>query len=550
MYSVALVTTIVIVVAKLVSQLRRGYLQWKWMDSSQSCWNILHMSVPRPFPFVTQARVSIMLLTIVAILAVDFPAFPRRFAKTETYGVGLMDVGVGLFLVSYGMVSPEARSAISSKLEWNWSLSKDLKGAIPLLVLGFGRLFTTSAVEYHLHTSEYGVHWNFFFTLALVKIICSILEPVSFMIRFRYFYGCLSIAIIVVYQVVLSYGGLVEYLVGGMAGDGSRGNLFDSNREGLLSCFGYVALYLASVQFGKTVFQSRMIVKSWVKDVLYIVCITGMGWTLAVACHIYVQPVSRRFANLAFYLWILSVGMTAIVLYMVVDVLVLLLCHHLILPYPPGLFRQPKKVFYTVKLISEVPQVGEDNSIYSNYQQVCELYDSPKNVQEDEDDTKGQSHSSRGSSEGPYDPQKWMTERTISARRASWQVSSLHRQVVDDQQLTAPVGTDNTSFDFNDVSQTLQDFSEPKSSDTLPAAYLSYLKEHKTSSYCCLISAIGQNQLFFFLLGNLLTGLVNLSFDTLNAGSFKCVCILLVYLFVLSLVSHSAQKLGIKTKIW
>ena len=41
-------------------------------------------------PFSIAFRASLMLLTIGAILAVDFPVFPRKFAKTESYGTSLV----------------------------------------------------------------------------------------------------------------------------------------------------------------------------------------------------------------------------------------------------------------------------------------------------------------------------------------------------------------------------------------------------------------------------------------------------------------------------
>lgn len=113
---------------------------------------------------ITSFRAYMNIATATAILAVDFTVFPRRFAKAETYGTGLMDVGVGLYVFSMALVSREARQQPSESLVRGW------KTLLALLVLGCGRLITTKAAAYQEHTSEYGVHWNFFFTLAFLKV--------------------------------------------------------------------------------------------------------------------------------------------------------------------------------------------------------------------------------------------------------------------------------------------------------------------------------------------------------------------------------------------
>ena len=130
---------------------------------------------PRRAPFATVSRAYINLFTAIAILAVDFPIFPRRLAKAETYGTGLMDVGVGAFLMAHGVTAPEARypeeySKVPSLRAFGRVLVLTVKSVLPLFVLGLLRLAAVKSAGYQEHVTEYGVHWNFFFTIAVVRV--------------------------------------------------------------------------------------------------------------------------------------------------------------------------------------------------------------------------------------------------------------------------------------------------------------------------------------------------------------------------------------------
>eukprot|EP00095_Tigriopus_kingsejongensis_P002155 maker-scaffold248_size238799-snap-gene-1.22 protein:Tk02155 transcript:maker-scaffold248_size238799-snap-gene-1.22-mRNA-1 annotation:"GM14174" len=48
----------------------------------------------RRLPYITSYRSAMLLTTALCILGVDFQIFPRRFAKAETFGFGLMDIGI------------------------------------------------------------------------------------------------------------------------------------------------------------------------------------------------------------------------------------------------------------------------------------------------------------------------------------------------------------------------------------------------------------------------------------------------------------------------
>lgn len=189
-------------------------------------------------PFVSHYRALMMLCTLTAILAVDFRSFPRRLAKTESYGVSLMDVGVGTFQFAGALTSRYARGVFAGAPRLR-VLRSALVSSLPVLVLGLARLASVKATDYHEHVSEYGVHWNFFFTLVAVNLIVSAINP-------RHDLCFVSgLVLLVAYQTFLSVFGGNEYLLGT-----GRANLIDQNKEGIWSSVGYVCLFLFGSHIG------------------------------------------------------------------------------------------------------------------------------------------------------------------------------------------------------------------------------------------------------------------------------------------------------------
>lgn len=90
-----------------------------------------------PSPAVTVYRAHMMLMTIVCILAVDFPVFPRALAKCETFGVSVV------------MWTP---SCVSSCL-----ITRHLDGPWCRVICIFARARICSSARqgYQLHRSSY-----------------------------------------------------------------------------------------------------------------------------------------------------------------------------------------------------------------------------------------------------------------------------------------------------------------------------------------------------------------------------------------------------------
>ena len=237
-------------------------------------------------------RGSLMFMTAYAILAIDFMNFPPRWMKTETFGVSLMDTGVGSFVFSAALAfgaklaaaakngAPSSSSTAAAQFSRAW-----IGSAVPLLIIGGVRVAIIAATQYQEHVTEYGTHWNFFLTLAVMPVYFLLLQQgvadvnkccrrqhaahhrddeedhegnskKNAMKRFcsRPFLESCSLglqgcAIGFVYQAWLQPGRLTAWIMGP-----ERRNIVEGNKEGICSSVGYFALFLIGAQVGKWIF--------------------------------------------------------------------------------------------------------------------------------------------------------------------------------------------------------------------------------------------------------------------------------------------------------
>lgn len=284
--------------------------------------NRIHMEpfiqIPtRPIQYLTVGRSVVNLLSCVCILAVDFQIFPRGLAKTETFGYGLMDTGVGLFVMINGAVSPEARKLKHDKLTLD-KVKKILISTSPLVLLGVMRFFLVKEIDYQTHISEYGVHWNFFMTLASVRLFGSLLLEVLPSPKHAHY---MAITCLCLHEMNLQLG-LSQYVMSDVSREIS---FINANREGIISIPGYVSLYLISIWLGnQVVFHDKETIRP--KDLMKVavkfsfVCL--FLWKMIYVCE-RMFGTSRRLANMGYCFWISSIGLSMIILFMLLEIFIL-----------------------------------------------------------------------------------------------------------------------------------------------------------------------------------------------------------------------------------
>ncbi|SCU90346.1 LANO_0D08416g1_1 [Lachancea nothofagi CBS 11611] len=288
-------------------------------------------------PFITAYRGSMMVITVLAILAVDFQIFPRRFAKVETWGSSLMDLGVGSFVFSNGIVSSRAilKDELSGRnTRFPNKLINALKSCGTVLVLGLLRLYFVKNLEYQEHVTEYGVHWNFFITLAFLPLVLVFIDEIT-----RYVPRIVvAITISVASDLLMVFDErFMSFLI-----TAPRNNLVEANREGIFSFIGYCSIFLwgqttgfytlGNIPTKNNLYKAsaQPIIKAkepsvWDKLTSKTPLSGLLTWSfisLSVTQMVFAWhpfDISRRFANLPYVMWVVSYNTGALSIYCLAD---------------------------------------------------------------------------------------------------------------------------------------------------------------------------------------------------------------------------------------
>ncbi|KAJ1839591.1 Glucosaminyl phosphatidylinositol (GlcN-PI) nositol acylation protein [Coemansia sp. RSA 2708] len=232
-----------------------------------------------PKPYLSIYRAEMMLLTCFCILAVDFEVFPLKYAKVETFGTSIMDLGVGSFVFSAGVVGvkpflPRMVDGKPVSTSLGHRLRAGLWTAFPILCLGLARFVLTDG------------------DLRMTSMV-----------------------LLAGYQALYSLSPL-----GGWLENAARTDMVSANREGIFSFVGYLAMFLLGMSLGQEVLPDA---RSFKARRMRLVSVLG-AWTTAFMSFLLfsfvlgVEP-SRRFANAPYCFWVAGFNTFMLWLFMLIE---------------------------------------------------------------------------------------------------------------------------------------------------------------------------------------------------------------------------------------
>lgn len=478
------------------------------------------------------------------------------------------------------------------------ALASTVIGVSPVVALGVIRLVIHTAVNYQTHVSEYGVHWNFFFTLATVAVLAAVVELVSraaadvaeaccgaagrtLVAKINNAWGRRTSAIFHLLSAVAIAAGY-QWLVQSPAaarwvlGSGSANNysisgsadtahtlqeyiltaprldtsLVSQNREGIAGLPGFFAIFLAGVGMGKLVLAPRTTIAQWQRFFLasaVLAAVLWVGLSLSVSAS---GPVSRRLVNLPYVLWVVAFHWSFLLALLAVD-----LCT--VIPQQPQAQPQQKQhIQHSQGSSSTSSSGGGEDAAHSS-----------------SSEARGSSRARRRSTaQGRSRSSATATAAAAAAPAAQLAVSS--GSEADTEESPRSVHNSSANSGSRGKAGPLAQASHSGSSGGSSGGsgthtgivgqaqrLLTFALSHvlrRPSPYpasvvaggSMLLEAFNVNFLAIFMAANLLVGLVNVSIVTLDVPDAPAMAILLGYMAAVCAIAHTWRFCGVALKFW
>lgn len=227
--------------------------------------------------------------TTICIFLCDFSFWTERFSKNDYFQVGLMDLGVGCFIFNGGIISKKTTTR------------KIAKSTVILLLLGFVRLFTVLIFNLEVNLKEYGVHWNFYFTLAVVNML---FIPVN-MYSTRLMNISIGATILAVYECMTPHLTVIIF-------NENRKGFVLQNKEGLASVIPFLGFF-----FLLNGISDYLLEKNVNKAILNTARVWLINLIVYFVTRVYSNP-SRRLCNLGYISWVMFLDLSVFLLYMLI----------------------------------------------------------------------------------------------------------------------------------------------------------------------------------------------------------------------------------------
>ncbi|XP_011190125.1 uncharacterized protein LOC105217021 [Zeugodacus cucurbitae] len=267
---------------------------------------------PRRRVYVTGSRrphayaLNRAIVYVIATLGLAAPRFldlPTYFKETYSYGVGFLDVDVGLYIFAIATIK---RTGVGKS-----PMTSAPRFFLPMLLLSFVRMVII-LINKDNDDNPISLHENYYFLFSLVvmfgSIICEHVKSPKMRIR-------TGLIILLCHEIILqTVSG--EYLLSTTAW---RFYFLTALKEVYLSIPGFMGLYLMSVGVGDKIRTriKHLTGRMFIKRLVAILEPCASFWAMTLIC-IFTTSISRISCNTGYVAWIMAVGCTMTLMHMLV----------------------------------------------------------------------------------------------------------------------------------------------------------------------------------------------------------------------------------------